>query len=86
LGYWVRSSRHKQGIATRATKLLIHYGIKDLKLNRIEILAAVENLASRRTVEKAGGVQEAILRHRIALPDKIHDAVLFSIVPADFSK
>ena len=83
LGYWVRSSRQKEGIATRAAKLLIQFGIKDLKLNRIEILAAVENLASRRTAEKAGGVREAILRHRIALPDKVHDAVLCSIVPAD---
>jgi len=83
LGYWVRSSRHKEGIATRAAKLLIQFEINYLKLNRIEILASVENLASRRTAEKAGGVREAILRHRIALPDKVHDAVLFSIVPAD---
>ena len=83
LGYWVRSSRQKEGIATRAAKLLIQYGINDLKLNRIEILAAVENLASRSTAEKAGAVQEASLRHRIALPDKVHDAVLFSIIPTD---
>ena len=83
LGYWVRSSRQKEGIATRAAKLLIQYGINDLKLNRIEILAAVENLASRRAAEKAGGVREAILRHRIALPGKVHDAVLFSIIPSD---
>jgi len=86
LGYWVRNSRQKEGVATRAAKLLIQYGINDLKLNRIEILAAVENLASRRTAEKAGDVQEAILRHRIALPDKIYDAALFSIVPADLRK
>jgi RimJ/RimL family protein N-acetyltransferase len=84
LGYWVRSSRQKQGIATRAAKVLIQFGINDLKLNRIEILAAVENLPSRKTAEKAGGVREGILRHRIALPDKVHDAELFSLVPSDF--
>lgn len=83
LGYWIRSGRQKEGIASRAAKMLIQFGINDLKLNRIEILAGVENLASRRTAEKAGGVREAILRHRIALPDKVHDAVLFSIIPAD---
>jgi ribosomal-protein-serine acetyltransferase len=86
LGYWVRSSRHRQGIASRAATLLIQFGINDLKLNRIEILAAVENTASRRTAEKAGGVAEGILRHRISLPDKVHDAVLFSIVPGDIGR
>ena len=85
LGYWVRRSRQGEGNAARAAKLLIQFGINELKLNRIEILAAVENEASRRTAEKAGGVQEAILRHRIALPDKVHDAFLFSIVPSDFT-
>jgi len=85
LGYWVRTSRHKQGIATRAAKLLIQYGLKELKLNRIEILASVDNHASRKTAEKAGGVREAILRHRLALPDGVHDSFLFSIVPSDFN-
>jgi ribosomal-protein-serine acetyltransferase len=86
LGYWVRSSRHGKGFASRAAKLIIEFGINDLKLNRIEILAAVENIASRRTAEKAGGVEEGTLRHRIALPDKVHDAVLFSIIPGDIGR
>ena len=37
LGYWVRSSRMKNGIATAATLLLADFGFKELKLNRIEI-------------------------------------------------
>ena len=86
LGYWVRSSRQGRGIAARAARLLIRFGMNELKLNRIEILAAVENFASRKTAENAGAVREAILRHRIALPDKVHDAVLFSIIPSDFNR
>jgi ribosomal-protein-serine acetyltransferase len=85
LGYWVRSSRQGQGIAARAARMLIQLGINDLKLNRIEILAGIENFASRKTAENAGANREAILRHRLALPDKVHDAVLFSIIPADLS-
>ena len=85
LGYWVRSSRCKQGIATRAANLLIQFGLHTLKLNRIEIVAAMENSASRRVAAKVGAVQEGILRHLLSMPDKVHDAVLFSIIPADRS-
>ncbi|APV43373.1 protein N-acetyltransferase, RimJ/RimL family [Dehalogenimonas formicexedens] len=85
LGYWVRSSRQGQGVAARAARLLIRFGINDLKLNRIEILAGVENSASRKTAENAGAIREAILRNRLSLPDKVHDAVLFSIIPADLT-
>jgi RimJ/RimL family protein N-acetyltransferase len=81
LGYWVRSSRVKQGIATAATLLLAHFGFKELKLNRIEILAAVENTASLRVAVKAGAVREGVLRNRFVLQGKTHDAVMFSLIP-----
>ncbi|XUX00405.1 MAG: GNAT family protein [Dehalogenimonas sp.] len=85
LGYWVRSSRQRHWAASRATKLLIKFGIDELKFNRIEILAAVENTASRKTAEKAGAFREAIMRHRLLLPDKVHDSFLFSIIPDDIA-
>jgi ribosomal-protein-serine acetyltransferase len=83
LGYWIRSSRCKQGIATRAARLLVRFGLDTLKFNRIEILAAVENRGSQRVAEKTGAVREGILRNQLSLPDGIHDAVIFSIIPSD---
>lgn len=85
LGYWVRSSRVKHGIATTSTLLLSQFGFGELKLNRIEILVAIENKASQRVATKAGAMQEGILRNRLLLHGKIHDAVIFSLIPADFS-
>ena len=61
--------------------LLADYGFKELKLNRIEILVAVDNLASQRVAAKAGAVREGILRNRLLLHGKIHDAVMFSLIP-----
>jgi RimJ/RimL family protein N-acetyltransferase len=81
LGYWVRSSRVKHGIATAATLLLADFGFKKLKFNRIEILAAIENKASQRVAAKAGALREGILRNRLLLHGKIHDAVIFSMIP-----
>jgi ribosomal-protein-serine acetyltransferase len=81
LGYWVRTGRTKQGICTAAALLLADYGFKELKLNRIEIMAAVDNLASQRVAEKTGAVREGVLRNRLLLHGKIHDAVIFSLIP-----
>ena len=81
LGYWVRTGRTKQGIGTAAALLLADFGFKELKLNRIEILIAVDNLASQRVAAKVGAVREGILRNRLLLHGKIHDAVIFSSIP-----
>ena len=85
LGYWIRSGRTGQGIATRATLLLARWAFKELGLKRIEIVVATENERSLRVAEKAGARREGVLRNRIMLPDRIHDAVLFALVPQDLN-
>jgi ribosomal-protein-serine acetyltransferase len=81
LGYWVRSSQVKQGVATRAILLMSQFGFRELKLNRIEILIAIENKASQRVAEKSGAEREGVLRNRLLLQGKVHHAVLFSLIP-----
>jgi ribosomal-protein-serine acetyltransferase len=83
LGYWVRTSRTGEGIATAATILLAKWGFEALKLMRIEILVATNNRRSLRVAEKAGAKHEGILRHRLNIHDKAHDAVMHSLVPGD---
>jgi ribosomal-protein-serine acetyltransferase len=83
LGYWVRSSRRGQGIAGRAAKLAARFGFKRLGLTRAEIVVAVENTASLRVAAKSGAQREGILRNRIVVREKIYDAVMHSLVPAD---
>jgi RimJ/RimL family protein N-acetyltransferase len=86
LGYWVRTSAAGHGVATRATKLAARFGFEELGLNRIEIVAAVNNLASQRVAERAGAVREGILRKRLSINGLPHDAVLFSLVVEDLSE
>ena len=52
VGYWVRTGKTKQGVATSATFLLARFGFDELKLNRIEIVVAIENKPSQRVAEK----------------------------------
>lgn len=83
LGYWVRSSATKKGVATAATRLAARFGFEQLGLHRIEIVAAVDNLASQRVAEKAGATREGVLRRRLLINDEPHDAVMYSLVRED---
>ena len=86
LGYWVRTSAAGRGVATRATMLAARFGFQELGLNRIEIIAAVDNIASQRVAERAGAVREGILRKRLSINGVPHAAVLFSLVAEDLSE
>ncbi len=85
LGYWVRTSRTKRGVASAAVRLLAQFGLGKLKLNRIEIMAAVGNKASQRVAEKVGATREGILRNRIVVHDRVYDVVMFSVIPKDLT-
>jgi len=83
LGYWVRTDRTGQGVAVAATRLLAKWGFGVLKLNRIEIVVAVDNARSLRVAEKAGAKKEGVLRNRLDLHGRPHDAVMFSLIPGE---
>ena len=83
LGYWVRTSRIGQGIATDAARLLAKWGFETLKLKRIEILVDTRNERSLRVAEKTGSTREGVLRNRCTTRDEAHDAVMHSLIPGD---
>ncbi len=80
LGYWIRTSRQGNGFVTRATRLVSDFGLTELNLGRIEILAAVENRRSQAVAERAGALREGVLRRRLRVGEAIQDAVVFSFV------
>jgi len=84
LGYWIRTSRARQGIASAAVPLVARFGFEDLKLNRIEIVVATDNHKSQKVAEKIGAVREGVLRRRLMVRETVYDAVMFSFVPEDF--
>lgn len=80
LGYWIRTDRTGHGYATRAARLVGAFGLGEVNLGRIEILAAVENLASQAVAERAGALREGVLRRRLRVGDAVQDAVAFSLI------
>ncbi|HEU0103094.1 MAG TPA: GNAT family N-acetyltransferase [Mycobacteriales bacterium] len=88
IGYWTAPWARRRGVASRAAALLGRWGLEELRLGRVELLADVDNLASRRVAERAGYVREGIARQAraaVRAPGR-RDFVLYSLVAADLAR
>jgi RimJ/RimL family protein N-acetyltransferase len=81
LGYWVRSSRLRKGVASAAVRLMTSFAFEQAGLSRLEIACLPENAASRGVAEKAGAQFECIARNRIVFQGRARDAALYSLIP-----
>lgn len=85
LGYWLRTDATGNGYATEATLMVARWAFLTLQLERIEIVAALGNVASQRVAIRVGAVREGIARKRLRKGDLQHDAVLFSLIRSDLN-
>ncbi len=84
LGYWVRTCFAGRGAASSAARLIAEFGVAQLGFQRMEIIASIENIPSQKAAIKSGAHYEGILRNRLFIRGKQHDAAVFSFIPADF--
>jgi len=85
LGYWLRTDATGNGYATEATLMVARWAFHALQLERIEIVAAIDNVASQRVAIRVGAIREGIARKRLRKGDLQHDAVLFSLIRSDLN-
>jgi len=83
LGYWIRSSRQGLGFATEAVPAVAQFGFQQIGLQRLEIVAAVGNVASQRVAAKVGAQREGVARNRLRIHGRQSDAAIFSLIPGD---
>ncbi len=84
VGYWTAPWARGRGAASRGTALLSRWAIDALGLNRLELLADVDNLSSQRAAEKAGFTREAIARGaRVDRDGSQRDFVQYSLLSSD---
>ncbi len=62
IGYWLGEEFNGNGFMTSAVREMVSIGFSDLKLNRIEIQCATDNMKSRAIPERLGFIQEGVLR------------------------
>ena len=80
LGYWVRESKQRQGIATRVVQALADFGFSVLGLTRIEIVVAEGNEPSNGVARKVGAQFECLARNRLVDRDGPVAAAVYSLV------
>jgi RimJ/RimL family protein N-acetyltransferase/catechol 2,3-dioxygenase-like lactoylglutathione lyase family enzyme len=83
IGYWVAAAERRSGVATRATSLIVDWGFAELGMDRIGLLADVDNIASRRVARKLGFVEEGVLRSYLMTRRGRRDTVMYGRLSTD---
>jgi RimJ/RimL family protein N-acetyltransferase len=80
VGYYLAAEARGRGLATRALRLLSRWGIEQLGLARIEVLAHPDNMASQRVAQRAGFQREGLLRSYRDRKGERDDLLMFSLL------
>ena len=84
IGYWCAPDARGRGVTTRALRRLCRYALDELRLERLDLITDVENLASQRVAEKVGFQREGVLRSHVRHPDgRRRDSLSFSLLPGE---
>ena len=83
LGYWVRTSRTRQGVATAASKLLVRFGFEKLRLKRIDVVTSMDNIASARVAEKLNPSEKKKVKDSYSTEVGVSDTIVFSLFAQD---
>lgn len=86
IGYWLGKDFQGKGIMTRVAKALTDYAFQELKLNKVEIRAAVNNKKSRSVPERLNYVEEGRIRQVEWLDDHYVDHVVYGILKEEWEK
>jgi len=81
LGYWIRQSAQRQGVARRSVQALKRHAFDTLGLRRLEIVVAEGNVASEGVARQAGAQFEGVARNRLHLHGTSVPALIFSLIP-----
>jgi len=83
VGYWAAAQARGKGVMTQALGAVCRWAFAECGRERIEWLAGIGNVASRRVAEKAGFTIEGVLRSRIVLNGERVDTWIGSLLRGD---
>ncbi|HWX08530.1 MAG TPA: GNAT family N-acetyltransferase [Gaiellaceae bacterium] len=87
IGYWLHADAREGGLATRALVLLSRWALARDDVERVQLRADIENVASRRVADKAGFRLEGVLRSAYFNPrlGRRQDWAMYSLLPSDLA-
>ncbi|ELK44346.1 GNAT family protein [Halobacillus sp. BAB-2008] len=84
LGYFLSENYWGKGVATEALQELVHYGFKDLELNRIEGRSDTDNFGSQKVMKKLGMQHEGTLRKNEWIKGEFRDTEVYGMLAGDY--
>ncbi len=84
IGYWIDKNYEGKGIMTDACRVLINYAFSELKMNRIEIRCATENVRSRQIPERLNFKLDGVLRQSEWRHTRFFDMAIYSLLAKEW--
>lgn len=85
VGYWTAREARGRGLTSAAVKLLAGWALGALGLERLELRADVDNVASQRVAERVGFTREGVLRAVEWRPDGRRSQVVYGLLAGDLT-
>ncbi|MHA7878926.1 MAG: GNAT family N-acetyltransferase [Saccharospirillum sp.] len=86
MGYWLSREARGKGIVTRSVHHLIDHAFTGLGMEKVQISAAVDNLASRKVCERLGFELEGIITRNENLNGKVVDHAVYGLTPLAYAR
>lgn len=86
LGYWMGKPYRGKGYMSEAVELLLAFGFRKVKLERIFAYAMTINPASSRVLKKCGFRDEGLLHRHIKRQGKWRDLYAYGILKSDWKR
>jgi isopropylmalate/homocitrate/citramalate synthase/RimJ/RimL family protein N-acetyltransferase len=83
IGYWVLPEARGRGVSARAARLLSHWAIDTLGMERVQASADLDNEASLKSLERAGFAREGTARNAAQPQRGRVDVANFSLLRSD---
>lgn len=85
MGYALLNNAYKnKGIMPEAMAAVLDYGFREMGLNRVEAFIGLDNVSSRKLVEKFDFTQEGILREHYKNNGVIEDSVAYALLKSEY--
>ncbi|RLQ82414.1 GNAT family protein [Planomicrobium sp. Y74] len=84
VGYSIDESYTGRGIATEAVRLIVAFGFEKIQLHRIEAYVSPQNTGSVRVLEKAGFMNEGLLKEFLHINGVWEDHYHYAILEKEF--
>lgn len=84
LGYWLADRFVGRGAMSGAVARMLDLGFGELGLNRLVILAGMDNARSRAVAERLGFALEGVQRDGLRLHGRYHDACQYSMLSREW--